>query len=436
MPQETIVGRIILDQLAQPTFASTDYPEKGHVVGVEQSVLIFGDDPDEGLKSSHDTLHQHGNDQSLEQASSLNGPQISELLSGLPPVRQIVVDGTLNDNEPATTMADAQQTRSSGHPISVSNLHSEALDQAEDAGRPVSPVLSKVIEYAAPAEAAEHDDEAMMPMIPDNRRSSQAAAHFSSVSRAMSMLSETSIRSGLRSSSLGSSRYKKLGSTENLTTRPRSCSKPQVLDRAPANKGHKIPVDNGQNSERGTANSRTGSTASQPKKTLGNGFTKAIRDIESVLQEALDIVGHTANSDSSKVKPDFLQSQRNAYIRADSETSTGSSDAVSSFTGGTDLEASYITRPQHLFGQGHEHVSASAAENDRLQHDDFKDFHDTSFRPAQARSNATMSKIHDVEPLVNRQKTQQEFFAIPGSSPKGSDYKCSTLHRPASTSTD
>lgn len=427
LPQGSFAGPVDPDQPAEPISSFTDDPEKYHGNSLAEPVFIIGDEPDGGPECSDDVTPLNDNNQSLEQVRLLNGPQISDLLAALPPVRQTTMEDLANDQEPTTTIADLQETRLNRHPSVVSSLHSVALDQTEDAARSVSPLLSKIVDISAPAEADENDDEARIPLIPDTRRSSQAAARFPSVSRAMSMLSEMSIRSGLKTPSLASSKYKRLGSSPNLTTRPRSRSKRSASETVLANEDRKTPIADGQQTQQRTPDSKADSLTSQPQQNSGQGFTKAITDMESVLQEALSIAGQTANSDSTKIRPDFSQARRKGYSRADSVSSNSSSDYLSSLTGGVDEEANYTTLPQPRFSHRHENASIKAPEGEWLYNDRHKRIHDGSPHPG------TIPKADDVEPPTKRLGTQRELLQIPRNSPQSLSSDRAPLQRPSSS---
>ena len=432
-PEESLAKQMIPGGPADPNISPQTGPKERYSKTVEEPVFIIGDDLDKDMDA---IATQHGNQSSLEGAPLLSGPQTSEILNELPPVKKFTVENEAHPHGSARASAELQKAKSNGHSSLASSIYAAALNPVEDVEKSASSLLSRADKDPTSAEAVGDGDEATAPLIPDSRRSSQAAPRFSPVSRAMSMLSEMSVRSGLRASSLGSSKYKKLDSSDNLTREPNSRSRHDGSDTALAGDNYRSAIDDDRESKRGAPDGKNESSLPQPKQNHGDGFTKAITDIESVLQEALNIAGQNANSDGSKIKSTTLHSRRSAHIRTESEDSTGSSDYVSSLTGDTDEEANYTRRPQRNFGQGHRLPFTGVSENEHLYHDGHREFDNKQSNHPKPESDVPTSKAREVGPKVDHQKIQQDFVPRPGNLSKSPSQNRTTPHRPASNSTD
>lgn len=414
-------------QEAQPVLPPSNDHRHTHVDDSEAPLFVIGDDND-GKTQSEDvqgtqnepTLNAHQSKQDISRSAQ----GISDLLAKLPPLRQTTVDDTVNHHLTATFPAESEPVVCSERSSLVSSLHSVPLNE-EHTASPISPLIPRPLEF--PVSFVKDDrDEATAPLIDDARRSSQATAKLSTISRAMSMLSDLSARSRRLTPSLHSSiEQERTGPTSNLTARPNYRAKRNTRDversranMAPARKGYKPLIDESQQRRLGASNSTEGTLIVRQQEKQGEGFTKVITDLESLLKEALNIAGQAASRDHSESAPLSSEAQRKGYSRVDSDMSTNSSEYPSALSGGVDEEDNLTTVPPHDPSPRQNHVVINEPEDNTLYHGHFKKPRDATPYPARTRHQSTVPNGQDDEPELNREVTQRQFLEAPRSSAK------------------
>lgn len=393
----------------------------------EAPVFVIGDDHGNVFELSDRLTTQHEDPGPGEQASLLSGRQISDLLAELPPMRQGALKNSISHCPIRTAAAALQESTSKENSKSTTaeSLHSVALD-GDEGDQP------EATEIVAP-EVIEFNDEATSPLIPDTRRSSQATRRFSSVSRAMSMLSEISARSGFKTSSHRSSpRYEKIGSS-NLTARPSSRSGRNALETSAVREGYKAPSDDNQHDG---SNAKDERTNFQSQQTNGEGFAKVITDLESVLNEALSIAGNVASRDHRATRPRSSSAQHREHSRADSDASTDDSDYLSSLSGGADEEDNDTTLSRHMPNDGQEHLMAKQHKNDTVHRTHFTEPGDSNAHPGQRSIASTLPIPDDHEARLKRQSTHRDLLGTSRTPSKVFNPPQGPLHRQSSTSMD
>lgn len=377
-----------------------------------------------------------------KQDISLNTQDLSDLLAKLPPLRQTTVDDIVSHHLTATVPADSEIVIPTGHSSLVSSLHSIPLNE-EHTASPISPLIPKPLKL--PVSLVEKDrDEATAPLVCDASRSSQATAKLSTISRAISMLSDLSARSHRLTPSLHSSiEQKSAGPMSNLTARPNYRAKRNARDverlraiTVPARKGYKPLIDESQQRRLGASNSTDGTLILRQQNKQGEGFTKVITDLESLLKEALNIAGQAASRDHSESAPLTSEALRKGYGRADSDVSTNSSEYPSGLSGGVDEEDNLTTEFPHNPTRHRNHVVINEPEGDVLYHGHFKKAHDATPYPARTRHQSTVPNGEDDEPELSREFTQRQFLEAPRSSSKAFDTAQEPLRHQSSNTID
>jgi len=415
-------------QVTQSTLTPSSAHGQMDVVESEAPLFVIEDNNDEMIESQNipitqneATLDTHQNKQDI----SLSGQRISDLLAELPPLRQSTVDDIVNHHLIARVPANSVPVLSTKHSSLMSSLHSVPLNEEEHAASPVSPLIPKPLEI--PGSLVQEDrDDATAPLIGDSRRSSQAIAKSSTLSRAMSMLSDLSARSRLRTPSLHSSvEQKSTGPTSNLTARPNYRSKRNARDveqlRAKTmqpRRGYKPLIDGNLQRRPGASSSTDRTLILHQQDKQGESFTKVITDLESLLKEALTIAGQAASRDHSESAPLSSQAQPKGYSRADSDISTDSSEYPFALSGGADEEDNPTTIAPHNPIHRRDHVVINEPEDDVLYHGHFNKIRDATPYPAQTRHQSTVPNGEDDEPELNRQATQRQFLEASLSSSK------------------
>ena len=397
LPQESATGHFLPSQAEEPTSSITDDSSNKPNDHFDAPDFVVGDDHDSNGASSDKISHD--NNYSLP----LSGRQISELLAELPPMTQ---RKCIEVQAPLETPKIRASNMKSSPGLSFIPLEL-TRDQIDDTASLAAVPLPKDTEVTRP-EAIEADDQATAALMPFTRPSSQATRRFSSVSRAMSLISELSSRSGVKTSSLRSfTKYMKVDSPPNLTRRPSSHSRRTA--RATSQ------VDDDQQNLLGPTNYEMGSQSYQSQQSHSEGFTRVITDLESVFNEALSIAGQTG----SKGKAPALSypAQRKGHKREGSDASLGSVDSLSSISGGTDEEQTHSFLPCHKFDK--EKQGAGIEEPKiGLEYHAKKEAGYPTQRSMQPRPALMMSKSNDGQAELNRQGTRRDFGHLPRTSSK------------------
>ena len=352
LPQEVpIKHEVILNEASEPLLSSLHESDSRSADVLDAPVFVVGDDLDDGLGPSHSVAPQHEPNLEIKPAKSLSGPQVSDLLAELPPLRQIPQHDIVADSPRTEPERDKSTVPVKKYPSIVSSLRSVDLDL--DAASPILPTLGPVSEVLAPTAEGKDEDETKLPLISDSRKSSVNTRRLSSVSRAMSMVSELSSRSRIKTPSFrSSSKYQKIDSHINLTSRPKSRKRIDEPGISSSQAAHESSIVNDQRHRSRTIDSKD--LAFETHQDSTNGFTQVITDLESVLTEALDIAGQSAVKKTQQAEPHHTPARRQSYHRADSESSTNSNDGCSSLSERVDEEENLTTLPKDNFANHQE----------------------------------------------------------------------------------
>jgi hypothetical protein len=364
-------------------------------------LFVIGDDQDgevvEVQAAGLTTEHQE------REAVPPDGPKISALLAELPPFRESSVDDVSEHHLTAKPSADQERLPSNVYPDSLHGEQCIPLDTEENVDSPLSPLLLNPTSAKIRGSSTQ-----------DPKPSSKVSSKLSPISRAMSMLSEFSSRSGIQTPSLRSSGKHKMGNStnySNLTARPNHrvvhaarAAEGQRASQISVRKGYK-PLDHKHHQEvfEGTE-STTGTTVMQQHHKHDESFAKVITDLESLLKEALNIAGNAVSHDE--------------YCRAESSSLSSSSEDVSLISGRDDEEDNHTTLPVHHAAANQKHVAINEPEKGALYQGNFKRARDATPYPAQTRHASTIPNLVDGQPELKTQGTNREFLELPRTSSK------------------
>lgn len=349
LPQEMpIKHEAVSNEIIKPLLSCLQESDTRPGDVLNTPIFVVGDDLDDGLEPSHNVALHYEQDREMEPAKSVSGPQVSELLAELPPLRQapqhdLVAQGTRIEPGEDTPTAPFKK-----YPSMISSFCSVDID--EDATSPDLPSSDPVTEAVVPTAEANDKDETKMPLIPDSRKSSVNTSRLSSVSRAMSIVSELSSRSKIKTPSFRpSSKYRKIDSHTNLTTRPRSRTR---ID-GPGISNSQDPCESSLviDQRHGPRTSDSKDIALEIQHGSTNGLTKVITDLESVLTEALDIAGQSAVKKAKQAESHHSPARRQSYHRVELAPSTDSSECCSSLSEKIDEEENLTTLAEHNFSK-------------------------------------------------------------------------------------
>ena len=402
LPPKSSTDHNFTSSVTQTAVIFADRQEQNYSGSCEGQPLIVGSDHEEDATISDEKITRNDEAPRSEQHGFPSTPQVHELLAELPPIQQTTVVDLLNHVSTATASTDLEQHSFSKLLSSASSLHSVGLNDDKDGTSPVLPLLSRSTDFHGVPETFEDQNEETSPLVPETRRTSHANGRLSSVSRAMSMLSELTARSGVKSPSLRSlGKPKNTETTSTLTTRTSSSYKHKPRQATPTKEGYESLDDGGQQgpSERSNSNALR---MDLHNNSGSEGFTKVITDLESVLQEALDIAGHAANKDHTERRQHASQTRRDQYRRIGSETSIGSSEYVSSLSGEADEEDNLTTLPLIKTRHVREDVVAAGPVKVDSRHDQSE----KSSYPSQAEHASTLRGHEDEKPEPGLQRYQ------------------------------
>ena len=419
-PQDLLVrgprtGGGAVGQAAQPVLTSDAGDGESHDDRSESPVIIVrGDQEERDVKAFVVSNGWDNIDISTYpggEKDPLNGPKISDLLAQLPPIR--------HSTHPLTVKPSAapEKAFTNSYSPSVSSLESVPLNTDEGVFSQDSPLLPKPSQSVPPVKGEQGKnvgsdiEEASAAKL---RASSQKPPKPSTASRAMSMLSEISSRTGLQTPSLRSiTRRRKSGTTaiSNLTARPH-----RQFRRAPhdngtlsVGRGYKALSDEIQVGRLQNTNDTDRIRALQDQQKNGTAFTRVIQDLESLLNQALTIAGQAADKDDDANKPLKARHHHHGHDHASSTESVDSSQALSSVSGGGDEEDNLTSLPPHQ-------VIVEEPKSDALYRGQFRKARDATPYPAQTRQASTVRYLEIDNKAGMKQQDTNGFLDIPPAS--------------------
>ena len=407
----------ILEQAAQPILMANTIDVPSLKSSSETAVLEENNETRES-KAPLDLNMRNESDSSPSRETTsdpLDGPKISELLAQLPPVKESTIQHVSSHYLNAEPFAASEKASIERYSPSVSSLESVPLNTDEGILSQESPLLAKSSQIDSPVKDKQ---EKKVDSDVDKTSAAGVGDHFrgspklSTASRAMSMLSEISARTGLQASSLSSmTRRRKRGSTanSNLTTKPRRRSRyvspnSGVLS---AGKGYKALSDEIQVERLENTENTDRLLALRSQQNKGTGFTKIIQDLESLLDQALTIAGQAADKDDGANTP--LKSDNISHDRARSTDSVDSSQGLYSISGTGDEEDNYSSlSPQQVVNE--------EPKSDALYHSHAKKDRDVTLHPAQTRQASTGPYPKADNPTHIKQQDSNKLLEIPSDS--------------------
>lgn len=426
---ETVKTGVIKTQLNQlPGTPSKDHVSSsqgipGHpmVDDPEAPLFVIGDDND--AKSEIRDVSARQDESTIKSPQTgqdplLSGRKLSKLLADLPPLRQTTEDETINPYTIATPAVGQGLAHPTNRSSLVSSLQSIALNEEERLASPVSPLVPKPLEISM---SSEHKglDESEVPLIEESRRASQATKRLSTVSRAVSILSNLSGRSRGRTLSLNSSvehKSTELTSVSNLTARTKyRLRNGRDVDRLlanviPARRGYKPLIDKDQPRSLGPSNDTDATLILRHQERQNSGFNKVISDLESLLKEALDIAGQASSREHSESTPLPSQLPPNRYNRVNSNFSTNSGEYPMRGADEEDNPTSALARqtpPRQAL------VSFNKPRSKALSHGHFNKARDATPYPAQTTDQFAAPDATSAEPEVKHQVMDRQFLDSP-----------------------
>ena len=341
------------------------------------------------------------------ESDPLGGPKISALLAQLPPVRKSTVEDVSAYTLTVKPFAVSEKASAETCSPSVSSLESVPLNTDGGILNQESPLLPKSSQINRPVEADQEekiDTDAETSAAAELRNSSPKIPKLSTASRAMSMLSEMSARTGLQAPSLSSitRRGKKSSAANsNLTTRPHRNLKraPADISMLSAGKGYKPLGDDFEDGIREGTDSTDRFQTLRNQQKNGAGFTKIIQDLESLLHQALTIASQTTDKEDGENTP----------LNPHSTESVNSSQALSSLSGAGDEEDNYSSIPP-------QQATIKEPKSDALYQGHFQKTRDTTPYPEHTRQASTIPDIEFDDGTNMKQKGTNRLLDIPSAS--------------------
>lgn len=407
------IGGAPVGQAAQVVLTSSAGHGHSYEDASEVPVFVVGDDNDEigartpGVPDEHDDL-EFPNRLEVEN-HPLDGPKISALLAQLSPVRQSTVKDVTAHSLTAEPFVAPKKTSTDNYSPSVSSLESVPLNADEGVLSPDSPLLprpSQVIPSVNRERGKKIDSNVEKTTAVESRTRPQKPPKPSTASRAMSMLSEISARTGLQTPSLHSiTRRRQNGSTalSNLTARPHRHPRhsPQDGGKRSAGKGYKALNDETEVGRLESTDSTDWFRALRNQQKSGTAFTKVIQDLESLLNQALTIAGQAAEKDHGETTPLKAHHVHQDHDRAYSTESIDSSQVSSSVSGGGDEEDNHTSVPP-------QQVIIEEPKGDALYHGHYRKARDATPYPAQTRQASTVPHLEsNAETAIKQQDTNR-----------------------------
>ncbi|CAF9937023.1 MAG: hypothetical protein ALECFALPRED_007045 [Alectoria fallacina] len=424
-PQDLLVktstGEAAVGQAAQPVLISGASHGPSHDDPSEAPVFTVGDDNENRYVRAPVALKERDNlDFSTnpeKEIGPLDGPKISALLAQLPPIRQSTTKDVSAHPVFAEPFAAPENASTNTYSPSVSSLESVPLNADEGALSQDSPLLPKPSQVNGPVKGErgrkiepEVENASAAQLI----LSSQKPPKLSTTSRAMSMLSEISARTGLQTPSLRSiTRRRKSGSTavSNLTTRPHRHFRPalQATGALSAGKGYEALSDEIQAGRLESIDSMDRSLDLRNQQKSGSALTKVIHDLESLLNQALTIAGEAGDKDDGENMPLRAPHLSHAHDRTHSTKSIDSSQNLSSLSGDGDEEDNYTPVPP-------QQVIIEEPKSDALYHGHFRKARDATPYPAQTRQASSVPYLEVNDEIGMEQQNASQPLKIPRAS--------------------
>ena len=414
--------------------------EKAHVDALDAPVFVIGSDHEDDDLKRAELVDGLANPEI--EAVPPNHGQISELPAQSPLSESRMREEITKDYHMAGRSVEDQSTPSSVYSPSVRSLKSIQLETDQVVDDVESPLLPK------PSPQAPNDTEpavavAELPVIQSTKSTPDKTQKPSPVSRAMSLLSEMSVRSGIQAPSLRSLRQQMKSGSPKFTSRPhrhRKCTSEHSghqRARMTANKRGYRPLQHDHHRKHlGETDSTNGTMVLQHQHGQGEAFAKVISDLEGLLKEALNLAGHATSTNQSEEVPLTRQHRQRDYGHLKMTESGNSSECASSLSGGADEEDNYTTLPHQYAGEHQGHVSRDRSESDGFRHANFKKARDATPYPAPMRHSLTIPHGEDNQAKVQSKGTTNECLEVPHTSSRmGVSNQKSCFYQP-STLTD
>ena len=408
---------------------------KAYVQALEAPVFIVGSD------------HEEDNLEQGELTDDLANPEIE----AVPQER-----GQISESPPKSPLSESRSKEQitkvyllAGGPVedkkipsivystSVRSLESIRLEADQDVDNVKSPLLPRTTPRD-PDDTEPAVPVAELPLIPSAKSTPDKTQKPSPVSRAMSLLSEMSARSGIQAPSLRSLRQQMKSGSPNFTSRPhrhrKHISEHSGHQRARSitnKRGYRPLQHDHHRGHLGETDSTNGTIVLQHQHAQGEGFAKVISDLEGLLKEALNLAGHATSIEQSEEVALTRQHRRRGYEHLKRTESGNSSECASSLSGGADEEDNYTTLPHKAAGnQGH--VSDDVPESERFHHSHSKKARDATPYLARMRYSSTMPHEEENQAKVQSEVATNEFLELPRTSSKiGNSAQESRFYQPS-----
>ena len=303
---------------------------------------------------------------------------------------------------------------------STRSLQSIRLEADQAADSVESPLLPRTLPQALD-ETKPEVPIAELPLIESTKSTPDKTQKPSPVSRALSLLSEMSARSGIQAPSLRSLRQQMRSGSPKFTSRPHRQRK--HTSGHSGNQGGRITVNKRgyrplQHDHRWEHLGETDSTNGtvQRQHVQGEGFAKVISDLEGLLKEALNLAGHATSIEQSEEVPLTRQHRRRDYGHLRRTRSGNSSECAPSLSGGIDEEDNYTTLPPQTAGKNQAHVSGDEPESDLYYHGHFNKARDATPNLAQTRHSSTIPHEEENQAMVQSEGMTRQFPDLPHTS--------------------
>ena len=414
----------VLSQAAQPILTSNSGHDLSQDDPPNAPVYTLGDDKEKRVSQAPLDLNECSESDPLpyrgEASDPLDGPKISDLLAQLPPVRKSTIKHVSTNHLSAEPLLAPEKASTERYSPSVSSLESVPLNTDEGVLSQDFPLLPKSSQIDPPVKDKQEDKfDSYVDKISavGHQNPSQKSPKLSTASRAMSMLSEISARTGLQAPSLSSmTRRRQRGSTtnSNLTTKPRRHFKyaPHDPGMLSGGKGYKTLSDDIEVEGLGNVYSKERLLALRNQQKNGTGFTKLIQDLESLLNQALTIAGQAADKDDGEntpLKPDHIN---HVHDRTHSTESIDSSPGLYSLSGVGDEEDNYSSLPP-------QQVIIEEPKSDAFYHGHSKKAWDATPHPAQTGQASTVPYAETDHGTDMKQQASNQLLEIPNASKTG-----------------
>ena len=338
-------------------------------------------------------------------------------------IESSIADQSTNDHVVARARRQNQWASSSVYSPSVRSVVSVPMQAKQFADSVEAPLLPSSSTIPAPSEM-ETAAAVELPRSPISSATPEKSQKQSPVSRAMSMLSEISARSGIQAPSLQSLQERMKRGSSTLTARPSYHRKhPSRIaghhqTRMIANRGgYQLLEHDHQRGRHKETDSTNGIAVRQQDSNQGETFAKVITDLEDLLKEALDLAGHAASRDHSNELPLHLHPRPKTFDQVGSRESADCSECVSSLSEGVDEEDNHTTLPYRRIDYDKGHVDIGATENNHSHGHSDKARNATTF-PGQTLQLSTIPHQGGNKAIPELESTHREFLRLPRTSSK------------------